>query len=63
MTFSEVIESESDNEPTEIVIGGKNYILEGNKIYYKNLTGLKDKLFGKYLNGKVIKNKPKEFDV
>jgi hypothetical protein len=45
----------------EIVIRGKNYILEGNKIYLKNSTGFKDKLYGKYSNGKVIKTK--KFDI
>jgi hypothetical protein len=52
-----------DIEPSEIIIKGINYILEGNKIYFKNSIGFKDKLYGKYSNGKVIKIKQKEFDI
>ena len=48
-------ESESENEQVEIKIRGKKYILEDNKLY-KISSGKKGEIYGKYENGKVIKD-------
>jgi len=56
--------SESDDEPEEIEIKGKTYILEGTKIYVKTKKGTKGEQYGTYANGKVKKIvSPKEIEV
>jgi len=56
-TLSSDSESESDeiNQFLEIIISGKTYILEDNKVYMKTDTNTKGKLFGTYTNGKIKK--------
>lgn len=63
---SEDSESETESETENfihILYQNKSYILSEDKVYYINFDGSKGKLFGTYSNGRVIKNKIKEFDV
>ena len=56
--FDSESELESDTEECnfpEINIKNKQYILDGNKVFNKNLNGLKGELYGTYSNGKVKK--------
>jgi len=66
-TLSSDSESESDTEECifpEITIKGKQHILDGNKVFIKNLNGTKGELYGTYSNGKVKKlAKVKEFNL
>ncbi len=51
-------DSEFDEEAQkslEIIIGGKVYILEDNKVYIKTNTNTKGNLYGTYTNGKIKK--------
>lgn len=56
-TLSSDSESDSDeiNQFLEIIIGGKAYILEDNKVYVKTDSNTKGKLYGTYINGKIKK--------
>ena len=66
----EELEDNSDNESVEdqseeeeydtIEYKGKNYILEGDKLYNINEDDTKGQLFGSYINGKVKKIKSNE---
>lgn len=57
--------SSSDDEVIypKIEYKGKTYLLDDSKLYSIDESGNKNELFGTFLNGKIIKNKPKEFDV
>ncbi len=48
-------ESDSDSEVDEVTIKGKSYIIENKCAYFKNSDGTKGNLYGKYVNGKIIK--------
>jgi hypothetical protein len=47
---------DDEDEQVEIKIRGKKYILEDNKLF-KITNGKKGELYGKYVNGKVVKDK------
>ncbi len=59
------LDSESDSEIDEIIIKGKHYIIEDTFVFVKNTDNTRGEIYGKYLNGKVIKihQQPKEIDV
>lgn len=66
-TLSSESDTESDTEECnfpEITIKGTQHILDGNKVFIKNLNGTKGELYGTYSNGKVKKlAKVKEFNL
>ena len=47
----------SDSEINEIKIKNKEYIIENNYAYSKNINGTKGIIYGKYINGRIIKIK------
>jgi hypothetical protein len=52
---SESDDNESESEIEEIKIKGKIYLVESDKIYFKNKDGSRGELYGTYINGKVKK--------
>ncbi len=53
--LSEESESDSDSEIDEIIIKGKHYIIEDSFVFVKNPDNTKGEIYGKYVNGKVVK--------
>jgi hypothetical protein len=51
---------EDEQEVSEIVIKGVNYIVENNVAYCKTKLGKKGEVYGTYINNKLIKQKTKE---
>jgi hypothetical protein len=45
----------SDLEIDEIIIKGKRFIIEDTFVFVKNIDNTKGEIYGKYVNGKVIK--------
>jgi hypothetical protein len=61
--LSDDTESEVD-EIDEVTIKGKNYIIENTFAFVKKMDGSKGEIYGKYINGKVIKlQQQKEIDI
>lgn len=58
------LSDDSDSEVDEVTIKGKSYIIDNKYAYVKNSDGSKGELYGKYINGKIIKiNKHNEITV
>jgi hypothetical protein len=55
--------SEDEQEASEVKIKGVYYIIENNVAYCMTATGQKGEKYGKYINGKLVKNKIKEIEV
>ncbi len=59
--FDDLLDDTSESDDTddtdecEIKYKGKTYILNNNNLYTINIIGNKDKLYGNYVNGKIIK--------
>jgi len=57
-------ESDSESEVDEVTIKGKTYIIDDKYAFIKTTQGTKGEVYGKYINGKIIKlHKEKHIDV
>ena len=48
-------DEDSENDIKKIIIKNKTYILDDNKLYKINNNGLKGKMYGSFIDGKIIK--------